>query len=164
MIQTRRPQLAAVRDAALASILRVPAIERWAVGGGWKPPSKYRRGLVRRARPRLPGEAEPFPQPNVMLLDGQTRPLDEGSVLGSRLSASTGIPGLWAPSRVPSPTRCDAGVLGHWFGCAGAPLALVRPDRHVYALLQPGETASALCDLARRLRGRGMRSTAAART
>ena len=44
-------------------------------------------------------------------------------------------------------------LLDRWFARAGMPLALLRPDRHVFAVFQPGEAHSVLAELSRQMRG-----------
>lgn len=174
IIQTRRRSLAAIRDAALRMVLGVPGVRSWLAGGGWKPPSRYRHGLVRKrwADRRVSGRQ--LPQPSVLWSSSEQRPLDD--VLGCRF-ALIGLEtdpsvALDAPSRAVvdalsiqlvhvSSTfgrthakngvvsvRDPTGALQEWFKRAGGSLALVRPDRHVYAVFAPNETASTLRALA----------------
>jgi 3-(3-hydroxy-phenyl)propionate hydroxylase len=173
-IQTRRPRLAVARDAALAAFLALPGARSWAAGGGWKPRTRYRHGFVRDGRWRPSLTSPLLPQPEVTRPGARGLPLDE--VLGPRFAlvgfetdpAAALDPESRAilhalsvqvvqiashPAAVAATDRvtfvCDeSGVLQEWFARAGGRLALVRPDRHVYALFGPEEAVRALREMA----------------
>jgi len=175
-VQTRRPRLAAIRDASLRALLRGRAVRAWAVGGGWKPPSRYDRGFVRTGRSLSAAEGAQIPQPEVAVEGALTQPLDD--VLGPGFAlvglGTDPAAGLDARSRATldalsvrlvhvafgcgSPTAADTcgvtrvrdlgGALERCLQDDGASLVLVRPDRHVYAALRTDELASAVAGLA----------------
>jgi 3-(3-hydroxy-phenyl)propionate hydroxylase len=173
-IQTRRPRSAVARDAVLAALLKVPGVRSWAAGGGWKPRTRYRSGFVRDTRWRGSLTGGLLPQPEVALPGSRPVALDE--VLGPRFALvgfETDPAAALAPeSRAivhalsvtvlqirsrPAPVAATDGVtvvhdkdgvLQEWFARAGANLALVRPDRHVYAVFGPEQAARAVRDLA----------------
>ncbi len=70
LIQMRRRMTTAARDVSLQLALAAPGVRAHVAAGGWKPPSRYRRGLVAAKRTnRVTGTQ--FPQPRVVL--GKTR-------------------------------------------------------------------------------------------
>jgi 3-(3-hydroxy-phenyl)propionate hydroxylase len=178
LIQTRRRTTTAARDLSLQLALAAPGVRAHVAAGGWKPPSRYRRGLVAGKRTnRVTGTQ--FPQPRVVL--GGTRrrlddllqadfalvawDLDPRQVLDRRSRAALdGLPArlVHAAPIPPSSGRCDADILvvgddadatlARWFFRAQASLALIRPDRYVFAAFDAPQASSVIAELARALR------------
>ncbi len=179
LIQTARREVARPRDVALRTVSRFAPLRRWAAEGRWKPTPAYRRGFVDARLPRRRRGSE-VPQPTVQLQDTSQRRLDD--VLGrrfalvgwrtdptlhletasSRILDSVGAQLIRVdPLHSSGDAACGVtavedptGLLDEWFARAGAPLALVRPDRYAYAVFHPHETARVLRRFAARLEAR----------
>ena len=178
LIQVRRGRTAAARDLSLQLALAAPRVRAHVTAGGWKPSARYARGLVaRETTNRVTGTQ--FPQPCVVLSDGTHRRLDDLLEADFALIAWKRDPRLVldrrsrtrldelrarlvhaAPTHPPS-GRSDADVLAvgddadatlaRWFARAQASLALIRPDRYVFAAFNPPQAPSAVGELARAL-------------
>lgn len=178
LIQTRRPALSAARDLSLQVALTVPRFRAHVTAGGWKPPSRYARGLVTGDKTsRLAGTQ--IPQPCVLLHDGTRQPLDDLVGLNFALIAWKTDPRLAldrrsrttldrlrarlvhaAPATPASSERTTdvlavgddhAGTLDRWFTRAQASFVLLRPDRYVFAVFGPPQAPAVIAELSRSL-------------
>ncbi len=176
IVQTTRRPLATLRDVALGTATKPPSVQEWIAGGRWKPRSTYRTGFIVQRSTRRPGEGAQLPQPAVRAPDGAIRLLDD--VLGSHFSVLGRDVDPWAALNAESrralkaigakpicvhsgsATSCESrevttvdgeGLIPGWFAQAGASMALVRPDRHVYAVFEPQEAASVIREFSRAL-------------
>lgn len=176
LVQTTRRPLATLRDRALGTATKPPPVQEWIAGGGWKPRSTYRTGFIVQRSIRRPGEGGQLPQPTVRTPDGALRALDD--VLGAGFSILGRDADPWAAlntesrraleiigarpvcMRSGSTASCESrgetsvdveGLIPAWFARADAPMALVRPDRHVYAVFEPREAASLIRGFTRAL-------------
>ena len=167
VVEARGPAAAWMRDAAVTTLLRSRAVSAWAQLGGWKPASRYRRGLAA-ASPRgaagmllaqslvsMPGgEAVPLDDalgtgfavigygvdPALGLDAGAQRLLRD---LGARLACVNGTSAT-APGTLDLDSPDDRGRRGQ--------IALVRPDRHVFDTCAPTDSSDAVRELAAALR------------
>lgn len=177
LVQTRRRQVARVRDAVLTTMAHVPAFTE----GRFKPDLRYAAGAFDSYRERA-GAGRVFPQPTVRTTLGRLqrlddvigrgwaivgRGLDPQSHLGSESRAvweSLGASYLAITQPGHHRTRCEAGTLavedldGHaldFFDHHGGDFAVVRPDRIVFAM--PGiDNLDDVADLYRSLVGGGV--------
>lgn len=174
IIQVESHTCAALRDLALRTVLAFPRVRHHVATGAWKHPSRHRHGLVSHRPRRRRVEGSQLPQPKVLLADGSERLLDDllrgdFALIGWEIDPSTALDPpthgmlaqlpatvLHAASSVaflPDPTpgvvgvADDTGTLARWFASAGARLALVRPDRHVYAAFDAPEAREVVREL-----------------
>ena len=166
-VEARGTAAASIRDRGVASLLRSRAVSAWAVGGGWKPASIYRRGLgpepsrgasgalLRQSLVSRPG-GRPMPLDDALgagfaLIGYGVDPelgLDAGAralllELDARLVCVNGASAT-APGTVDLHSRDDHGRPGQ--------IALVRPDRHVFDTFTPAESGDAVRELVAALR------------
>lgn len=177
LIQVKNRAVAVVRDLALGAVLDVPPLRRHFDRGGWKPSSRYRRGLVSHRRRRRRIEGAQLPQPHVFTVDGSEWPLDNllgghFALIGWEVDPAASLPSDCRPILATLPATLvhaapsiaslrdsttgvavvdTTGSLERWFDRAGARFALVRPDRHVYAAFGTSEARAVLRELARAL-------------
>jgi 3-(3-hydroxy-phenyl)propionate hydroxylase len=185
------PVKAALRNAAVALLLKLPKIGDYIREARWKPPPTYLNGAyfgLPRAR-RNGAEGRPIPQPQVRTYVGRRTLLDE--ILGENfalvgygvdpratLDANTiarleslntrfvalypygGRPqgGGVSPSTSPGLTEVEdlSGEAFAWFRKVGARpghVALVRPDKFVYAMCPAASTGEAVSHALRALAG-----------
>jgi 3-(3-hydroxy-phenyl)propionate hydroxylase len=158
---TRRRSLALMRDRFFRTIQRIPRVRRFIQHLEFKPAAVFAHGLIAGGRRRSGKAAEGFlfPQITVITSDGTAARLDD--LLGSgftivgmhadpRLVVAQGdevwtrlgtrlvqiVPaGQSKPPAVPGVCHVTdtTGKLAAWFGRHGAQLAVVRPDRYVFA-------------------------------
>ena len=174
LVQARRRRLVVARDAVIRRVADTPTVGRRIAGGDWKPTPTYGDGFVYPRRRRRAGEGSPFPQPVVRVPDVGDRRLDD--VLGATFSIvawriapvealDAGLRRALAAlggrilrvetdtascSRASDVVIADRGrVLEHWFARAGVPLALLRPDHHVYAVFDGSEAPAVVSELGR---------------
>jgi 3-(3-hydroxy-phenyl)propionate hydroxylase len=162
VMMSRHRTLARVRDAALRAGMRAPAFRRYVTEGRFKPAPYYRSGAVLSATGTSAVVGRPFPQPLVLLPNGEQDRLD--NILGPgfalvRVDPSAGAPALavteepWntlAPrvvnlllgDRAPRDSTegemvvADIdGSLTSLLGPLRGQLLLIRPDRFVAAAL-----------------------------
>ena len=177
IVMTTSPVRALVRDLAIRAALRVPHARRWLEEMRFRPTHGYQQGFVARlgADSSLPGTA--LGQPRVLLSDGSTPPLDDvlgpgfallaveiGAETRARLSDSD----FWdrrlkarrvsvSSDRFPRDDSewlaitDDDGTLRRLLAPAAGRYVLVRPDRFVAAVFDPGESPAVVADLSRRL-------------
>ncbi len=176
VVQTTRTGPATLRDAALRTATRPRLVREWIAAGGWKPQPTYRAGFVVPRSKRRPGEGAQLPQPAVRGRDGEIRPLDDvlgvgfsllgwdldpwaeldarsrGALesVGTKPFSVCGTPAASCDSGQSTSVHADA-LLPDWFAQTGTSMALVRPDRHVYAVFEPQEAASLIREFGRAL-------------
>ena len=174
IVQIADPARAALRDRALRAVLAFPHVRHHLVAGHWKRTARHRHGLVsKRARRRRVAGSQ-LPQPSVSLPDGSRQPLDDllggdFAVIGwetdpgiaidattrallaalrvKLIHATASVASDTGPDSSTSVVADDSGTLARWFEQAAAPLALVRPDRHVYAAFGAPEAGEVVRDL-----------------
>ncbi|MFE0712099.1 bifunctional 3-(3-hydroxy-phenyl)propionate/3-hydroxycinnamic acid hydroxylase [Streptomyces sp. NPDC058865] len=156
LVQTRHRRLAAVRDTALSRAAHLPYFTE----GRFKPELRYSRGAFDTSR-RRSGTGHAFPQPTVRTPEGRLRPLDDvigggwaliGNGVDPQVHLSRADRELWASLgagfvSVVRPghrwSACEPGTAavedldGHavaFFARHGGDVAVVRPDRVVFAL------------------------------
>lgn len=133
VVQTRRARLAAARDAAEAALRALAPADAFLARGGGRPVSRLGPG----ARLRTPGSGRAIPQATVRTADGRTCLLDDAlgdgwavvSRRGGERAAELGIPHAHLGRDL---VDVD-GTLEAWLRRRRAVLAVLRPDRHVFA-------------------------------
>jgi 3-(3-hydroxy-phenyl)propionate hydroxylase len=164
-VQTRAEPLAALRDALVTGLARVPPLLRWARRGGWKPVSRHRHGLVARDRgqatDRLHGCL--MPQPQVLDAGGRSALLDDALGPGFALvglEVAVAVPpapdglalhGLCLRRRgaavAPGEVQEVDQALRDWWPLAGHRVLILRPDRFVFAVTDPDGVPAAMAEL-----------------
>ena len=174
IVQVHHPAGAMLRDLALRTVLASPRVRHHLTTGAWKRPSRHGGGLVSKRPRRRRVAGSQLPQPIVLLSDGSEQPLDdllEGdfALIGwdidpsividpitramlSRLPAklvhaTSSVASRSGPAAGALTVADDTGTLSRWFARADARLALVRPDRHVYAVFDAPEARAVVHDL-----------------
>lgn len=107
LVQVRRGRAARARDGLLGTLVRVPAVRRWTVRGGWRPSSRVGGRLVARG-PHGGRAGEPLPQPRVSTGCGERLLLDDALPAGRVLLA----PGPGGLERVAAAARGAAPAAG----------------------------------------------------
>jgi 3-(3-hydroxy-phenyl)propionate hydroxylase len=132
VVQTRRARAARARDAAEGAIRSLPAADAFLSRGGGRPASRLGPGC----RLRTPGAGRPLPQPRVSTGDGDVL-LDDVLPPGWTVVTRGDVPqarGLGLPVvRLGVDVADLEGTLDPWLARRRASLAVVRPDRHVFA-------------------------------
>ena len=176
VVQVHHPAPATLRDLALRVVLASPRVRHHLVTGDWKHAARHRHGLVSRSAQRRRVAGSQLPQPQVILPDGSEQPLDDVlrsdfALIGWEIDPDIAIDAttlailarlpaklIHATSSVasgpgPGPGSSvlavadPTGTLAHWFERAAVRLALVRPDRHVYAAFDAPEAGGVVRDL-----------------
>jgi 3-(3-hydroxy-phenyl)propionate hydroxylase len=159
LLMTRSHLGAALRDRALRALTRIPGIRHAVLQGRYRPPARYKRGLLVGSFPRRSSVGRLFPQPDVRTFDGELKRLDgiTGTgwrILGWEADPSTALSPrgrhlaqdvlrsklitLCGPGRRPIETGASRDVLEDMHGVArpffGRPrFVVIRPDGYVYA-------------------------------
>jgi 3-(3-hydroxy-phenyl)propionate hydroxylase len=156
VLLARNRAIAALRNALLKLLFRIPRTRRFVRNYEFKPKALVNQGLIAGGR-RRKGSAEGsyFPQPQVGLAGGKTVRLDdvcgrgfavltlasaEDPVRQSAEALAREIGGLWLrilpPERAAEARSGDvvdlSGKLAAWFAQYHADAAIVRPDHYVY--------------------------------
>lgn len=85
LIMLRSPRGAAVRDNAIAALMHIPKVREHVRQGRYRPPARYRRGLLVGAPSRRSSVGMLFPQPYVRTYSGQEHRLDDIAGSGWRI-------------------------------------------------------------------------------
>jgi 3-(3-hydroxy-phenyl)propionate hydroxylase len=168
------PRVAAARDAFFRAIQRIGRVRRFIRNFEFKPPPLHSRGLIAGGRrPRGGAQGTYFPQalvpgpegerlsdaylgPNFAVVGLDVDPRVAGQdVLWDRLPARLVrvCTRPAAPAAGVVDVRDASGRLAGWFHRHRAALAIVRPDRHVFAAGPAGAGARLGAALARALQG-----------
>lgn len=147
IVQTRRPRIAAGRDAALCALDATPAVGEWLQGGALAPRERLGRGALTAGGA---GAGETLPQPLVHDGAGRAVGLDDllgpgWALVGADAAALRGAPDRPGLRALAARRDFDDpnGALRLWLGRRRARMALVRPDRVVFATA-PGDAARLL--------------------
>jgi len=85
LIMLRSSRAAAVRDSTLAALMRIPQVRQHVRQGRYRPPARYRRGLLIGAPSRRSSVGMLFPQPYVRTYSGHEHRLDDIAGSGWRI-------------------------------------------------------------------------------
>jgi len=159
LLMTRSHLGAALRDGAFRALTRIPGIRHAVLQGRYRPPARYKRGLLPGSFSRRSSVGRLFPQPHVRTFDGELQRLDDSTgtgwrILGWEADPSTALSPrgrhlaqdvlraklvtLCGPGRRPVETGASRDVLEDMHGVARPffgrrPFVVIRPDGYVYA-------------------------------
>lgn len=85
LLMMRSPRRAALRDAAIALVMCIPAVRRAILQGRYRQPARYRQGLVLDQFPRRGAVGQILPQPTVRTWAGDSKRLDDVTGSGWRI-------------------------------------------------------------------------------
>ena len=150
---------AALRTWAFRALTHIPGIRHAVLQGRYRPPARYKHGLLVGSFPRRSSVGRLFPQPDVRTFDGELQRLDDTTGTGRRImgweidpSTALSLRGrhlaqdvlraklvtLCGPGRRPVETGASRDVLQDMHGVARPlsgrrPFVVIRPDGYVYA-------------------------------
>ena len=159
LLMTRSHLGAALRDGAFRGLTRIPGIRHAVLQGRYRPPARYKRGLLVGSFSRRSSVGRLFPQPDVRTFDGELQRLDDSTGTGWRIFGWEADPStalsprgrhlaqdvlraklvtLCGPGRRPVETGASRDVLEDMHGVARPffgrrPFVVIRPDGYVYA-------------------------------
>ena len=158
LLMTRSHSGAALRDGAFRALMHIPGIRHAVLQGRYRPPARYKGGLLVASFPRRSTVGRLFPQPDVRTFDGEVRRLDDLTGTGWRIFGWQADPStalsprgqhlaedvlraklvtLCGPGRRPVDTSASREVLEDMHEVARPffgrrPFVVVRPDGYVY--------------------------------
>jgi 3-(3-hydroxy-phenyl)propionate hydroxylase len=96
LLMMRSPKRAALRDAAIATAMRIPAVRRAILQGRYRQPARYRTGLLLDQFPRRAAVGQILPQPTIRTWGGDEKRLDDVTgtgwrILGWRIDPATAL-------------------------------------------------------------------------
>jgi len=159
LLMTRSHLGAALRDGAFRALTRIPGIRHAVLQGRYRPPARYKRGLLAGSFSRRSSVGRLFPQPDVRTFDGELQRLDDSTGTGWRIFGWEADPSpalsprgrhlaqdvlraklvtLCGPGRRPVETGASRDVLEDMHEVARPffgrrPFVVIRPDGYVYA-------------------------------
>lgn len=183
IFMARDPKLAFARDKVLVLLGRIPRVHRFIRDFEFKPLPAVERGFMSggKRRSRTAPEGTMFPQPEVLDATGQRVLLDEVlgpgfAVIGMGMDPRACVPAeararwdevgtTFVAVRRPGEPATEAsqgllsvvdadGKLEAWFSRAGAKIAVVRPDRFVFAAGNAGRGPAMLAEMRAALEAR----------
>ncbi len=181
LIMLRSSRAAAVRDNAIAALMRIPQVRQHVRQGRYRPPARYRRGLLIGAPSRRSSVGMLFPQPYVRTYSGQEHRLDDVAGSGWRIigwgddpRAGLSVQGRRLAQEVLNAsfvTLCPPGGRSITPGASpqvledisetsrrmfrAQPFVVVRPDHYVCANPAHHDLDSAVRQIAQRVSSRG---------
>ena len=179
LLMTRSQAAAALRDGTVRALMRIRGIRQAVLEGRYRPPARYKHGLLVESSSRRSTVGRLFPQPSVRTFDGEMRRLDDLTGTGWRLFGWEADPNtalsprgrqlardvlraslvtLCAPGRRPTSTGASRDVLEDMHEVARpffgrCPFVVVRPDGYVYANPARAKLDETIVGLAPRIAG-----------
>ena len=174
LLMTRSHLGAALRDGAFRGLTRIPGIRHAVLQGRYRPPARYKRGLLVGSLARRSSVGRLFPQPDVRTFDGELQRLDDSTGTGWRIFGWEADPSpalsprgrhlaqdvlraklvtLCGPGRRPVETGASRDVLEDMHEVARPsfgrrPFVVIRPDGYVYANPTRQELEETISELA----------------
>jgi len=174
LLMTRSHLGAALRDGAFRALTRIPGIRHAVLQGRYRPPARYKRGLLAGSFSRRSSVGRLFPQPDVRTFDGELQRLDDSTGTGWRIFGWEADPStalsprgrhlaqdvlraklvtLCGPGRRPVETGASRDVLEDMHEVARPffgrrPFVMIRPDGYVYANPTRQELEGTISELA----------------
>ena len=174
LLMTRSHLGAALRDGAFRALTRIPGIRHAVLQGRYRPPARYKRGLLAGSFSRRSSVGRLFPQPDVRTFDGELQRLDDSTGTGWRIFGWEADPSpalsprgrhlaqdvlraklvtLCGPGRRPVETGASRDVLEDMHEVARPffgrrPFVVIRPDGYVYANPTRQELEETISELA----------------
>ena len=115
LLMTRSHLGAALRDGAFRAPTRIPGIRHAVLQGRYRPPARYKRGLLVGSFTRRSSGGRLFPQPDVRTFDGELPRLDDITGTGWRIFGWRPIPAQ--PSRRRAGTSLETFCAPAWSRC-----------------------------------------------
>jgi 3-(3-hydroxy-phenyl)propionate hydroxylase len=179
LLMTRSRLGAALRDGAFRVLPRIPGVRHAVRQGRYRPPARYKRGLLGGSLARRSSVGRLFPQPHVRTFDGELPRLDDITGTGWRILGWQADPNtalsprgrhlaqdvlraklvvLCGPGRRPIETGASRDVLEDMHEAARPffgrrPFVVIRPDGYVYANPTRRELEEAIAELAPQIAG-----------
>ena len=174
LLMTRSHLAAALRDGAFRALARIPGIRHAVLQGRYRPPARYKRGLLVGTFPRRSTVGRLFPQPDVRTFDGEVQRLDYITGTGWRIFGWEADPStalsprgahlvqdvlraklvtVCGPGRRPVETGASRDVLEDMHEVARPffgrrTFVVIRPDGYVYANPTRQELEETISELA----------------